>query len=122
MQTVTLPPVDAPRAARRVVQGCCAQAVSGPECTEHALLLTSEIVTNALVHGSGTVRVGCAADALTVRVEVTDDNRLRPSVRPAGEHDEGGRGMFLVDALASSWGVADTPTGKVVWFEVPAQP
>lgn len=53
---------------------------------------------------------------------MTDDSRLRPSVRYAGEHDEGGRGMFLVDALASAWGVTDTANGKTVWFEVAAQP
>lgn len=122
MDTLTLAPDDAPRAARRAVQGCCAQAVTGPECAEHAVLLTSEVVTNAFVHGSGTVRVGCAADQLTVRVQVTDDSRLRPSVRPARLDAEGGRGMFLVDALASAWGITDTPDGKIVWFEVPAQP
>lgn len=57
---------------------------------------------------------------LTVRVEVADGNRLRPSVRRAGDHDEGGRGTFLIDALASAWGVTETSGSKLVWFEVPA--
>lgn len=117
-----LAPGDAPRAAREAVAGCCARASTGPECVDHAVLLTSEVVTNALRHGRGPVRVACDADQVLVRVEVGDDSRLRPSVQPVDPDDESGRGMFLVDALAAAWGVIDTPDGKVVWFEVPAQP
>jgi anti-sigma regulatory factor (Ser/Thr protein kinase) len=86
------------------------------------VLLASEVVTNALRHGTGPISLGCRADTLTVRIEVADDSRARPTVRTAEEDDESGRGMFLVDALASDWGVTDTPTGKTVWFEVAAQP
>ena len=122
MQTLFLAAGDAPRAARKAVADCCTRASTGPECAEHAVLLTSEVVTNALRNGTGQVRVGCDADTLTVRVEVGDDDRGRPHVRRAGADEESGRGMFLVDALASAWGVTDTAHGKVVWFEVPAQP
>ena len=122
MTTVTLAPGDAPRAARTAIARCCEQARTGPECVENAVLLTSELVTNALRHGTGSVRVGCDADRATVRIEIGDSSRRRPTVRAADPDDESGRGMLLVDALASAWGVTDTPGGKTVWFEVPAQP
>ena len=122
MQTLILSAGDAPRAARRAIAECCTRASTGPECAEHAVLLTSEVVTNALRHGTGQVRVDCDADDVVVRVEVGDDDGGRPHVRRVGTDDESGRGMFLVDALASAWGVTDTAHGKVVWFEVPVQP
>lgn len=122
VQTLILTAGDGPRAARKAVADCCTRASTGPECAEHAVLLTSEVVTNALRHGTGQVRVGCDADDAIVRVEVGDDERGRPRVRRADTDEESGRGMFLVDALASAWGVTDTAHGKVVWFEVPSQP
>lgn len=103
--------------------GCCAEASTGPECADAAVLMTSELVTNALRHGSGPVRLGCDAGEVNVRVEVGDDNGQPPRVRYVSEDSEDGRGMVIVDALASSWGVTAAPGGgKVVWFEVPAQP
>lgn len=123
MQTMTLSAGDAPGAARRAVAERCAEAATGPECAEAAVLLTSELVTNALRHGSGPVRLGCDAGQVKVRVEVGDDNGERPRVRYVDDDCESGRGMVIVDALASAWGVAGTPQGgKIVWFEVPAQP
>jgi anti-sigma regulatory factor (Ser/Thr protein kinase) len=85
--------------------------------------MTSELVTNALRHGSGTVRLGCDAGTLRVRVEVGDDSGQRPRVRYVDDDSENGRGMIIVDTLSSAWGVSDAPRGgKIVWFEVPAQP
>jgi anti-sigma regulatory factor (Ser/Thr protein kinase) len=122
MQTMTLDARDAPSAARRAVAACCADASTGPECADAAVLMTSELVTNALRHGSGVVRLACTADEVCVRVQVGDDERRRPRIRYVPDDSENGRGMAIVDALASAWGVADVPGGKVVWFEVPAHP
>ena len=48
------------------------------------------------------------------------DNDLRlPRIRSAGETDEGGRGLYLVDQLATRWGSRPTRDGKAVWFEMP---
>ena len=87
--------------------------------------MTSEVVTNALRYSTGSIRLGVAADAARVRVEVGDDERavpLAPEVGDQAVDAEGGRGMRILAALASGWGVSPTVFGKLVWFEVPAQP
>src|SRR3984957_1527663 len=52
-------------------------------------------------------------------VEVFDSDLRLPRIRSAGESDEGGRGLYLVDQLASRWGSRPTKDGKAVWFEMP---
>jgi PAS domain S-box-containing protein len=52
-------------------------------------------------------------------VEVFDPDLRLPRIRSAGENDEGGRGLYLVDQLATRWGSRPTKDGKAVWFEVP---
>jgi anti-sigma regulatory factor (Ser/Thr protein kinase) len=84
--------------------------------------MTSEVVTNAMVHGAGEVTLGVACGGTTLRVEVGDDNAHHPSVRAGDDEAEGGRGMQIVGALADDWGVDATADGKTVWFEIPVQP
>ncbi|GLU47453.1 SpoIIE family protein phosphatase [Nocardiopsis ansamitocini] len=55
----------------------------------------------------------------SVWVEVFDHDLRLPRIRKAGADDEGGRGLYLVDQLASRWGSRPTPEGKAVWFEIP---
>ncbi|HEY5361781.1 MAG TPA: SpoIIE family protein phosphatase [Streptosporangiaceae bacterium] len=52
-------------------------------------------------------------------VEVFDTDLRLPRIRAAGESDEGGRGLYLVDQLATRWGSRPTKDGKAVWFELP---
>jgi PAS domain S-box-containing protein len=54
-----------------------------------------------------------------VWVEVFDPDLRLPRIRSAGENDEGGRGLYLVDQLATRWGSRPTQDGKAVWFELP---
>jgi hypothetical protein len=54
-----------------------------------------------------------------VWVEVFDQDLRLPRIRSAGETDEGGRGLYLVDQLATRWGSRPTRDGKAVWFEMP---
>jgi PAS domain S-box-containing protein len=54
-----------------------------------------------------------------VCVEVFDPDLRLPRIRSAGENDEGGRGLYLVDQLATRWGSRPTQDGKAVWFEIP---
>lgn len=122
MDMVTLAREDASRAARRLVAADCARAGTGRRCAEAADLMTSEVVTNAMLHGQGAITFAVQAGSLLVRVQVGDDDASRPRLRRIDPAAEGGRGMWIVDALASDWGVLDRPPGKIVWFEVPAQP
>lgn len=55
----------------------------------------------------------------SVWVEVFDTDLRLPRIRAAGENDEGGRGLYLVDQLADKWGSRPTEDGKAVWFEMP---
>ena len=57
--------------------------------------------------------------ATAVWVEVFDPDLRLPRIRTAGETDEGGRGLYLVEQLATRWGSRPTPEGKAVWFEMP---
>jgi PAS domain S-box-containing protein len=54
-----------------------------------------------------------------VWVEVFDADLRLPRIRSAGDSDEGGRGLYLVDQLATRWGSRPTKDGKAVWFEMP---
>ncbi|PYC68433.1 histidine kinase [Streptomyces tateyamensis] len=84
---------------------------------DQAELLTSELVTNALVHAGAPTQLRLFRNqALTV--EVSDVDGHAPRLRRALEDDEGGRGMHLVNELAHRWGSRATPRGKLVWFEL----
>ena len=85
---------------------------------ESTELMVSEVVANAVRFASRpiTLRLLCT-DVL--RCEVGDNSPLVPRMRHARLSDEGGRGLFLVDQLAQSWGATRVSTGKVVWFEQP---
>ncbi|WTJ79369.1 SpoIIE family protein phosphatase [Kitasatospora sp. NBC_01539] len=87
------------------------------ELVDTTELLVSELVTNALRHGRGEIRVRLLHDR-TVVCEVWDDGYAQPRQRRAQETDEGGRGLQLVSLLAERWGSRRTPKGKIVWFEL----
>ena len=88
--------------------------IEAPRQDELAVLVT-ELVTNAVVHVGGDVRVSLCFDRATVRVEVEDGGEGSPRVLAASPVAEGGRGLRIVDALAEEWGVESDGTGKVVW-------
>jgi len=108
------------RRARQVVKELCAEAAVGEDTLDTVLLLTSELVTNAVLHGEGQAVLDGHVDPQRVRVTITDDSPRPPKVRHTeGQLTEGGRGMLLVEELATRWGVDATGAGgKTVWFEV----
>jgi anti-sigma regulatory factor (Ser/Thr protein kinase) len=96
-----------------------------PGRSEVAELLTSELVTNALVHTDCEAELTATVGSRSLRVEVRDfvSRRPKPRVPHAddGTHGTNGRGLILVQSLADAWGVAalgPDATGKVVWFEL----
>jgi serine phosphatase RsbU (regulator of sigma subunit)/anti-sigma regulatory factor (Ser/Thr protein kinase) len=110
--------LSARRARRFVLAALEAFGVQAPAIEEVAELLTSEIVTNAVVHAGSGVRVMVEGTPDGVRVTVTDADPTVPAVRRPADEAENGRGLHLVDTLADRWGVAPAPTGKSVWFEL----
>ena len=80
-------------------------------------LLVSELVTNALRHGYGDIRLRLLLDR-TLVCEVWDSALMQPRRRRARDTDEGGRGLQLVSMLSQSWGSRRTHRGKTVWFEL----
>nr|WP_241833109.1 SpoIIE family protein phosphatase [Streptomyces caatingaensis] len=81
-------------------------------------LILSELITNAIRHASGPIRVRLLRDRALI-CEVADTSSTSPHLRYAAAEDEGGRGLFLVAQLAERWGTRYTPGGKVIWAEVP---
>ena len=83
-----------------------------------AALLTSELATNAVKHARDVFHVDVVETDHGIQVGVTDSSADLPVVRPTQEVQSEGRGMLLVDAIASSWGVEPRAIGKRVWFEL----
>jgi anti-sigma regulatory factor (Ser/Thr protein kinase) len=82
-------------------------------------LLVSELVTNTLRHAWGPIRLALRLRDGTLRCEVQDANPALPHMRDVYPDDEGGRGLHLLDLLSQRWGGDRTPSGKVIWFELP---
>ncbi|WP_399037538.1 ATP-binding protein [Streptomyces sp. ASQP_92] len=84
-----------------------------------AELLTSELVTNALVHTDDGAIVTVTAEERRLRVEVRDFVPALPTPHaPSDDDGTHGRGLLLVQALADAWGVHEHDLGKAVWFEL----
>ncbi|MDL5205737.1 SpoIIE family protein phosphatase [Streptomyces sp. ALI-76-A] len=86
------------------------------EAVFSAELLLSELVTNAIRHAGGPLRVR-VIHGRTLIFEVSDTSSTAPRLRHAAATDEGGRGLFLVARLAQAWGTRYTDGGKVIWAE-----
>ncbi len=109
-----------PRAAR-AAREFISRHIAEPELTdlrETAVLLVSEVVTNALRHTDGRVELSLWRFPDRVRVEVADETSRSPVTSRADPLDESGRGVPLMDALSDRWGTSPHGDGKVVWFEL----
>ena len=83
-----------------------------------AELLTSELVTNSLLHARTEVTVTVAVADGVAEVGVADRSVSSPQSRPLGLTGESGRGLHLVEVVAREWGVVPMPRGKQVWFRL----
>ena len=106
----------APREARHALRDCLATVACPEQLREDMLLVVSELVTNAVVHGRSDPIVVAMFDDGRLRIEVHDDDRSPPTVTPSSGPD-GGFGIRLVAALSDAWGWAHTESGKRVWVE-----
>ncbi|MBV8949724.1 MAG: ATP-binding protein [Actinobacteria bacterium] len=118
----TVLPAVAPSvaASRRFVAATLRRHRALPETIDVACLLTSELVTNALVHARSPVHLTVLVDERGFRVEVGDSSPVEAQRRDADPDDLSGRGLHIVDAMSSRWGAIPGAEGKRVWFELDA--
>jgi anti-sigma regulatory factor (Ser/Thr protein kinase) len=118
---IALPPnSEAPSIARSFVvdrgAGLPADVVTDAE------LLVSELVSNAVLHGSPAITLRVDLDPPCIGVEVEDHGKSVPNttIEPPAPTMLSGRGLMIVDKLSAAWGVTptDPPPGKSVWFEL----
>jgi anti-sigma regulatory factor (Ser/Thr protein kinase) len=102
--------------AREFTRATLAGWRCGAELLSDALLVVTELVTNALLHGHGVPVVRLAARPGRLRIEVVDGSPLLPVRRTAGP--DGGWGLGLVERLAAAWGATQVGPQKVVWAEL----
>ena len=89
------------------------------DLTPPAEILISELATNVVRHARTRFTITVSWDRLTLRVEVSDASPLAPRPQLTGHtDDEDGRGLLLVAAIATDWGVDLSPRGKTVWFTI----
>ena len=87
------------------------------------LLVASELLANAVLHGGGTIDLHVEVFEDRTRVEVSDTGAGWPEAQPYDPlSDNGGRGLHIVDQLATRWGIDARPIGKRVWCELPHTP
>jgi anti-sigma regulatory factor (Ser/Thr protein kinase) len=106
------------RRARAFVREHCDTLGFDDETCAAAMLLTSEAVTNAFIHGRSEARIRITSSPGRLHVEVADDNSRHPQRFDQDTDALDGRGIAIVQQLAARWGVRDDPYGKTVWFEV----
>ena len=88
-----------------------------------AVLLTSELVTNAITHEvGGIIMLAITCSRGQLRVDVHDTSRSLPMLVDAAADAETGRGLMLVATLSAEWGFYRTPAGKAVYFTLAFQP
>jgi len=114
------PEQTAPVVARRALQQLLGDASAPFQLTSDALLLTSEIVTNATMVGAACeMSAWYLPDTGDLRVEVFDRSPVVPTLPPHRDpHAISGRGLRIVDSVASKWGIDPQADGKYVWFEL----
>jgi len=108
--------VEAITDARHYVDALIAPA--DEDLRDVVLLLVTELARNAVGHGQTDFVVRVSDAAASLRVEVADFGGGEPQVRAASPDQLAGRGLHLVDALSSSWGIERAPSTTTVWFDL----
>ncbi|MFJ2174920.1 ATP-binding protein [Streptomyces sp. NPDC087851] len=116
---MAMEPVDVHVAKARRTTATVLKHWSLPETqAEDARLIVSELVSNAIIHGSGDVRLRLRHDSHELRIRVTDDSTTPARRRRASAAGLGGRGLHLVASLSLRWGVADG--GRTTYAVIPS--
>ena len=115
------PRPTSPGRARRFIHEFCRPARIARDVCDTAVLLTSELVTNAVLHSRTPCVVEARRESRCLRITVSDETPEVPRPRRPRSGSERGRALSqLVPALATRWGVEEQGGGKAVWFELDA--
>jgi anti-anti-sigma regulatory factor len=102
-------------AAREIVSRACA-GWQLPHLVDDAQVVVTELVSNAVRHAEGDLRLLVLLGDRLLHLSVADSSEKQPHlILPDPDTGEGGRGLLLIDAIAAAWGSSPTPDGKVVW-------
>ncbi|MBW3640082.1 MAG: ATP-binding protein [Actinobacteria bacterium] len=117
-EILSLPPrlEAATQARRHVRQQLVAWELD--DLVDPVVLLTSEVVTNALLHAGTVITVAVRRDGQGVRVEVGDGSGAQPVQRRRSTTATTGRGVQLLESVSDGWGSTAVGEGKLVWFRV----
>ncbi|RFU42034.1 ATP-binding protein [Actinomadura logoneensis] len=106
------------QALRRTVRERAAKLIDDPELLDDVELMGAEALANAVLHGSEPIRVRIAADGRRLRVAVRDGGPARRGDPHGTDRIDHGRGLAVIDVLASEWGLEQSATGTYLWFDV----
>ena len=119
MPTLELrPEPTSPGIARGFVRRVLGAAGIDPLTTEDAALLATELVTNSVIHASTDITLDVVVEAGAVRIGVTDASRAEPVLRKQDHDATTGRGLHLLDKVATEWGVIYASGTKTVQFSL----
>jgi anti-sigma regulatory factor (Ser/Thr protein kinase) len=117
---MSLPPEPRSVPAARHFTTEALRTLGAADAIDDAELLVSELAANVVLHAHTAMRVSILERAGRVRIEVRDDNPNLPQRRTPDDFALEGRGVMLVDTVATAWGVNGNHHGKTVWFELPS--
>jgi phosphoserine phosphatase RsbU/P len=129
VRRLRLPAAGTSPAAARGAVSALLGAVGLGELRDEALLLTSELVTNGVVHAGTDLELEISADPDGVQITVTDfaspnpalvatEVRVGKATGASAEPAEGGRGLLLVSKFATRWGTSHESGGRTIWFRI----
>ena len=104
--------------ARLFVRDALSETDAPDEVVDCAVLLVSELATNVALHARTELRVTVRFEGDSLWAEVKDWNSRLPQTSLAPEDATTGRGLQLVECIASSWGIERDADGKTVWFQL----
>ncbi len=120
MGSIRLPAESASAGVARRFVVDAVRGTVGPVDIEFVALLTSELVTNAIVHAGTPIGLVVRGIHGCVQIEVSDGSDQMPVVVDQAVASESGHGMSILVLLSKDWGVIPTAEGKTVWFSLPA--
>jgi anti-sigma regulatory factor (Ser/Thr protein kinase) len=106
--------------ARRALAGYCRSLCVPAGLTEVGVLVTSELVTNAVLHARTPFLMWAEYDAPAAQLglAVVDGEASLPTLVPMDTELDGGRGIAMIDLLGATWGLVRTSMGKIVWVTI----